>query len=191
MRPLDSLHTALNQWVSLTDDEWSLVSAIFRPHSVPAHTNVARPGDTDHHIIFTVSGLLRFYYIDMDGKEINKAFIRENQFAGSVAAATLNLPLYYGIEALEPTKFLRAEFGRFQELYTQSHKFEVIGRKFAERLLARKELRTRSLLMKTATERYRDFLGEDGDLAKRIPQYHIASYLGITDVSLSRLKRTM
>ena len=185
------LRTALHQWVTLTDDEWTLINSAFKPQSAPAHTHVARPGDTDHHIIFTISGLLRFYYIDADGKEINKAFIRENEFAGSVAAATLNLPLYYGIEALEPTHFLRAEFGRFQELYAHSRKFEVIGRKFAELLLARKELRTRALLMKTATQRYQDFLEDEGDLIQRIPQYHIASYLGITDVSLSRLKRTM
>lgn len=78
----------------------------------------------------------------------------------------------------------------FVALFEQHPIFDRLGRKLAEWLLIRKELRARSLLQQQAKERYLDFEEQYPDLVKRVPQYHIASYLGITEVSLSRLKRT-
>ena len=69
--------------------------------------------------------------------------------------------------------------------------FERLGRKLIESLLVRKELRTRSLLQQSAKERYLSFLETYPHLVARIPQYQLASYLGITEVSLSRLKNSM
>ncbi|WP_414588554.1 Crp/Fnr family transcriptional regulator [Scytonema sp. PCC 10023] len=126
-----------------------------------------------------------------DGMESNKAFIAENTFAGSLAAYNLDLPIVYGVQALEPTMLLTASFSDFVALFDQHPIFDRLGRKLAEWLLIRKELRARSLLQQQATERYLDFVKQYPDLVKRVPQYHIASYLGITEVSLSRLKRTV
>jgi len=101
----------------------------------------------------------------------------------------LNLPVYYGIQALEPTTYLVAPLEQFTALYTVDPLFERIGRKLAELLLIRKELRMRSMLEQTATERYLDFIQKNPSLAERIPQYQLAAYLGISEVSLSRLKK--
>ncbi len=185
------LRAALAQWTELNDAEWIRFSGIFRPKSTPARIHIARPGDHIHDMVFVTSGLLRYYFIDQNGEENNKAFIAENSFAGPLASASLQLPIYYGVEALEQTEMLAASFADLQALYDEAIVFERLGRKFAEMLLMRKELRTRSLLMQTASERYRDFAAAHPDLLDRVPQYHIASYLGITDVSLSRLKRSL
>lgn len=149
------------------------------------------PGANQHEIIFVNQGLLRFYYIDEDGEEANKAFIGENEFAGPLASAVLGLPLYFGIQAVEQTQMLVAQYSDYINLFEQDLIFERLGRKLTETLLVRKELRTRSLLQQNAKERYRSFLETYPNLADRIPQYQLASYLGITEVSISRIKNSL
>ncbi|MFK7805501.1 MAG: Crp/Fnr family transcriptional regulator [Anaerolineae bacterium] len=182
------LRTAFNTLTPLPDPEWDRLKKIFQNRQVNLNDFVSHPGDEAHELIFVTQGLLRFYYLTADGKESNKAFIVENQFAGPLASAVLGIPIYYGIQALEPTSMLVAPFQAFTELYETSIHLERLGRKFAELLLVRKELRTRSLLEQTATERYQDLLHKSPHLIERVPQYHLASYLGIAEVSLSRLK---
>ena len=185
-----NMRQELSHWTEMTDEQWEKLQAIFKLRSADSKEMIGFPGDSEHELIFVGQGLLRFYYLSADGKENNKAFIAENQFAGPLASAALGLPLYYGIEALEDTAFLVANFSDFTNLYDEDIVFERLGRKLAELLLIRKELRTRSLLEKTAGERYTDLLAEHPELIQRVPQYHLASYLGITEVSLSRLKNS-
>jgi len=78
-----------------------------------------------------------------------------------------------------------------QELYDRHPVWERIGRIKAERLAIQKEFREKEFLLDTAETRYRRFLKEFPDLTDRIPQYYIASYLGITDVALSRIRKKM
>lgn len=185
------LHTAVSQWVNLSEAQWQQLAVIFRPRQVEARQFIALPGADQHEILFVNEGLLRFYYVGEDGEETNKAFIGENEFAGPLASAALGLPLYFGIQALEPTQMLVAQYDDYVNLFEQDLVFERLGRKLTETLLVRKELRTRSLLQQNATERYLNFLETYPHLADRIPQYHLASYLGIAEVSLSRLKNSL
>jgi len=184
------LHTAVSQWVDLSETQWQQVAGIFKLRQVEARQLLVLPGTTQHEVMFVTQGLLRFYYINEEGEEANKAFIGENEFAGPLASAALNLPLYFGIQALEDTQMLAASYSDYVNLYEQDLIFERLGRKLTETLLIRKELRTRSLLMQNARERYLNFLKTYPHLADRIPQYQLASYLGITEVSLSRLKNS-
>ncbi|MEM9774555.1 MAG: Crp/Fnr family transcriptional regulator [Chloroflexota bacterium] len=185
---LQALKDAFEQWAPLSELQWAMLSSIFKVRRADAKADVALPGDTEHELIFVGEGLLRFYFLAADGKESNKAFIAENEFAGPLASASLGLPLYYGIQAIEDTTMLYANFKDFTALYDEDFVFERLGRKLAELLLIRKELRTRSLLEKSAGERYSEFLEKHPDLVDRVPQYHLATYLGVTEVSLSRLK---
>ncbi|WP_456424587.1 Crp/Fnr family transcriptional regulator [Rhodocaloribacter sp.] len=189
--PFSQMRTALAPWVELPDPLWDTFRSIFRVRTVPAHTPLLLPGDRIHELIFVGKGLLRFYYLSDEGTETNKAFITENMFAGPLAASVLDLPVLYGVEALEPTTMLVARYSDFTALYDHDPLFDRLGRKLAEYLLTRKELRARSLLQQQARDRYLDFLEKHPELAQRVPQYHIASYLGITEVSLSRLKRAL
>lgn len=184
------MRTTLVNWVDLAEPQWNLLALNFQIKTAQKQEYILLPGAKVHELYFVCSGLLRFYYITDDGIESNKAFITENTFAGSLAAYNLDLPILYGVQALEPTIFLAASFSDFVALFDQHPVFDRLGRKLAEWLLNRKELRARSLLQQQAKERYLDFVKEYPDLVKRVPQYHIASYLGITEVSLSRLKRT-
>ena len=170
-------------------EQWPHLAAIFTEHRYAAREHVVLPGATTHYIYFVCHGLLRFYYGGAYGAEWNKALVAEHTFAGSLAAYRLNRPLMYGVQALEPTLILKAPYGEFVALFDRHPAFDRLGRLLAEWLLLGKELRTRSLLHQDATERYNDFVANFPDLHARIPLYHIASYLGITDVSLSRVRR--
>lgn len=182
------MRTAVAAWVDLAETQWQQLAAIFRLRSVHDRDYVLLPGAKMHELYFVCQGLLRFYYINEEGNEANKAFIPENTFAGSLAAFTLDAPVLYGVQALEPTTLLVARFSDFTSLYDQHPNFDRLGRKFAEFLLIRKELRARSFLQQQAKDRYLEFSRQHPDLLNRVPQYHVASYLGITEVSLSRLK---
>ncbi len=185
------MRKALADWVDLTDNQFSQLAEIFNSRTVKAKQDILLPHTSVHKIYFVCDGLLRFYYLSDRGVESNKAFVAENTFAGALAALNLDLPVLYGIQALEPTTYLVARLQDFVDLYEQDYAFERLGRKFAEWLLIRKELRTRSLLQQQAKQRYVSFMQNYSGLISRVPQYHIASYLGITEVSLSRIKREL
>lgn len=188
MDTFDQLRDAAARWTSLDDNQWARLASIFRLRTLDRREHLAFPGDTDHDVLFVADGLLRFYYPGDDGKESNKAFVGAGEFAGALAAANLRLPLLYGIEALEPSRVLVAPYPDFVDLMDEDIAFERLGRKLAELILTRKELRTRSMLLQNAAERYADLLVARPDLVQRVPQYHIASYLGISEVHLSRIR---
>lgn len=182
---------AAQQWTRLDDTQQRMLAAGFTVRNVAAQEHLILPGATTHEVLFVARGLLRFYYPSDDGKESNKAFVAEGEFAGALAAANLGLPLLYGVEALEPSVVLATPYADFVTLMDDHPVFERLGRKLAELILTRKELRTRSLLMQSARDRYLDFVEQRPDLVQRVPLYHIASLLGITDVHLSRIRRDL
>ncbi|MGK7929244.1 MAG: Crp/Fnr family transcriptional regulator [Spirulina sp.] len=185
------LKAVLSQKVALANPQWYQLASIFQLRTFCDRDTIVLPGDTVHEIYFMCKGLLRVYYTSEDGKETNKAFIAENQFAAPLAASALELPLIYGVQTLEPSILLIAQYRDFVNLFDEHPIFDRIGRYLAETLLIRKELRMRSLLQQTAKDRYLDFICQHPQLAQRVPQYHIASYLGITEVSLSRLRKAI
>lgn len=182
------LRASFQQWSPLPDPQWNDLASIFHRREVPADSYLLHPGDEVYQLYFVAEGLLRIYYIDEEGAEANKSFPAEGGFAGPLATALLDLPSRYGIQALEDSVLLAAQYNNYFELLEQHPAFDRLGRKMLEWLLGRRELREQSLLQQSAKERYLDFVDQYSDIFNRIPQYHVASYLGITEVSLSRLR---
>ena len=187
----EHLRFAMTEWVQLSELQWQTFSNIFYEKQFSANEQLLQPGSTTYELMFVSEGLLRFYYLSEEGIESNKAFVTEGNFAGPLAASGLNLPIMYGVEALETTTVLAADLQVFSSLFEEHPVFDRFGRMLAELILQRKELRTRSLLQKTAKQRYVDFRKDHPELLKRVPQFQIASYLGVTEVSLSRIKREL
>lgn len=185
------LRDALGQWAELPDEQWNELASVFQIKTADSKEYVLLPGDTDYELMYVYEGLLRIYYIDEDGEESNKAFPAEGMFAGPLATALLDIPSRYGIQALEPTRMLATNYDNYFDILERHPAFDRLGRKMLEWVLGQRELREQSLLQKSATERYTDFIEQHPDLVQRIPQYHIASYIGITEVSLSRLRRSL
>lgn len=186
-----ALRNALSQWTELPDTQWGELAGIFHPKKSEPDEFLLHPGDEDYELFFVHRGLLRIYYLDEEGRESNKAFPSEGGFAGPLATALLELPSRYGIQALESTELLAARYSDYFDLLDRHPVFDRLGRKAVEWVLGQRELREQSLLQQSARERYIDFREQYPGLIQRIPQYHIASYLGITEVSLSRLRGSL
>ena len=185
---LKQLYVQVEKFSRLTEAAWDDLSRLFRLLNLSKGGHIVSPGDATSGLYFVCSGLLRYYYIAEDGKEWNKAFIAENTLTASFSEDFLGYPSPYGIQALENSFLLSARYVDFEALYELHTSIERLGRRFVEQVLAVKLTRERSFLQHDARSRYRDFLHQHPGLSERIPQYHLASYLGISEVTLSRLR---
>jgi CRP-like cAMP-binding protein len=145
-------------------------------------------GDRPDVLYFIQSGLVRFFYLTDDGKEFNKNFVAAGSVVTSLSTFLSGVPSPFFTQALEDTVTiaLPMEFVRRQveaDIYWE----RLLSRSVAM-LALKKEQREASFLLQDASARYEAFLEEFSDLASRLPQSHIASYLGITPVALSRIR---
>ena len=186
---LEQFKHSVEKRVSIPEEEWDYVIPHLSERTFEKNDYLVRAGDVVHNFYFIVTGLVRFFYGTEDGKEFNKHFAMENGFAGSFHSLVLQVPCGFFIQALEKTETILLPNRLLNECYDRHACWERLGRKNAEALLLIKEAREKELLLDSLEVRYRRFLKEFPGLADRIPQYHIASYLGVTDVALSRIRK--
>ncbi|SDN92224.1 Crp/Fnr family transcriptional regulator [Acetanaerobacterium elongatum] len=151
---------------------------------IPVHI-----GDTPKELYFIASGLLRSYYIDLNGNDVTRFFLAEHTFCCS--EVLLGKPLNCCFEALEECVLLGFPADAVNALVHQDKACMNAYIRALESSLQYKIERESSFLLKSATERYIDFQHLYPKLEERVNQAHIASYLGITPVSLSRIRRTI
>jgi CRP/FNR family transcriptional regulator, anaerobic regulatory protein len=163
--------------------------AAFRPRELAARTVVVRAGASPAEFGVIDRGLLRLFYLRRDGRELNKSFLTTGDFVGALDALISGAPTRIWIETIEPTTLRVASHRALTDMYLRHPGWERLGRRFAEAMYLKKIAREASLLMDTAAERYQTFLDEHAAIENRIPDYHIAAYLGISAEALSRLKR--
>jgi CRP-like cAMP-binding protein len=159
-----------------------------RPVQFSAGETLVQAGDRDDALFLLDSGLVRLFYTTADGRERNKAFYREGQMTGAVSAALSGGAAPFSIQCLEQTAALRC---RFSELLAAAERNLAMATVFRELLadaFIRNEQREAILLTGNAEQRYRWLLQQEPELVGRVAQFHLASYLGIDAVSLSRLK---
>lgn len=161
--------------LSLFDKEQTLVQANQHPK----------------HFGFVVQGLFRYYYVGVQGKERNKSFFAEGQPVGSLNALITGEPSPFTVEALEPSEVILTPVSRVAALQGQYPEFSEMLNRLTRQLFLRNERREAMLLTLSAEERYRWLLEHEPDLAQRVPQYHLASYLRMDAVSLSRIKKKL
>lgn len=138
-------------------------------------------------IYFIKKGIVRAYAIQ-DGSEITFWFGTEGEPVISMKSYVENKPGYENIELLEDCEFYKLKTKDLQKLFIEDITIANWGRKFAEQELIKTEERLISREFRTALERYKRLLKESPDLLQRVQLGHIASYLGITQVSLSRIR---
>lgn len=148
-------------------------------------------GEVPNQIGYVISGLLRLFYIDNSGTEMNKYFCMENTLAISYSAFLLREESKLYVQALEDSKLYVIDYDAYSQLIESHICWEIVARKLAEMLFILKEKRESELLLSSAQERYLIFLKDYPHLEKRLNQYHIASYLGITPESLSRIRSNL
>jgi CRP-like cAMP-binding protein len=155
--------------------------------SYPKGTILLRANRVEKNIYFLKTGIVRAYAYQ-DDREITFWFGREGDAIISMKSYIEQEKGYEDIELLEDGELYRLRTEDLHQMYKQDVDMANWGRKFAEQELIRTEARLISRQFSTASERYRDLLHTNPDLLQRVPLRHIASYLGITQVSLSRIR---
>lgn len=140
---------------------------------------------------FVLGGVLKEYYLTKKGDEYIKSFNFQGDFTGSYYDLLSDLPSTCSIRAIQNSLLAIANFQDFHSLFDTNLQWQRLGRVIAEILFIKKAKREYELLTLTAEERYQAILSERPNIEKELSQIHISSYLGITPVSLSRLKRKL
>jgi CRP-like cAMP-binding protein len=172
----------------VADDDWALLAPLVTAATFARGSALLRPGDPARNVFFVLDGLLREFFVDDQGRTSTRRFGRAGDFSGSLADLLSGRPALSAIEAVEDTEVLQVPWARFEDLAQQRPAFERAVRRMTEALYLQKTIREHEMIAQRADERYRRFREANPDLEARVPQHHVASYLGITPVHLSRLR---
>jgi len=173
----------------LTESDFEQLLPFFEFRELSHNQYILRAGEVCKHFLFVEEGLLQFLSLDEKGVEHILQFAPENWLMGDRSSVYFDEPSLYYIKAIEPSKvvFLHPKF------FSEAAKLRLEFAMFTERSLQRSvyylQRRINSLLAMTAKERYLEFIELYPNLLLRVPQWMIASYLGITPESLSRVRR--
>jgi len=160
-----------------------------RQSVVPKGKFLVDIGDTTHPLYFVHSGIIRYMLIVPEtGEDITKDFSFAPTFAASFGSSMSAQPSRIGIVALTDCATSLWPLHALTSLFDRDIEWQKLGRKLAEWLYLRKEDREISFITQSAEDRYLALRGVFSDRISAVPQHHIASYLGITAESLSRLK---
>lgn len=184
-------HEILNLTYPVDLKESSDVFSIFSHEKIRKHNHFLVADEIPQKIGIVIKGVFRYYYLSENGIEYTKHFSDESQFIVSYSAALQNKHSNYYIQALENSEILSAPFKGFIDKIESLPYGQIILRRVAEWMLSVKIEREGDLLLLDATERYKKFIKSSPHLINRINQYYIASYLGITPESLSRIRKNL
>lgn len=141
------------------------------------------------HIGFLQTGIVRAFFLNQQGKEYNKQFFVGPSIIGAYTSLLTKKPNKIAQQALTDCEILIADFKEIEKLYEKSHNLERLGRKIAEFYFLEKEQKEIEMALLDADKRYAIMKKNFPYLERTIPQYHIASYLGITPTQLSRVRK--
>lgn len=186
-----SLNAILTRLSPISETDWKLFSKYFKLRKVPARTLLIRDGEVSDELFFVSSGLLRLYYQTIDNESITAFLFSENMFAGSLESFLLEIPSNQSLETLEPSVLLVVHKSGLDQLYKQVPVSHIIMRKVMEQRFIASQRLLASYILLSPQKRYEQFCSDFPHLHQRVPQNIIASFLGITPVSLSRIRKRM
>jgi CRP-like cAMP-binding protein len=157
---------------------------------VPKKFKLAEEGKIAKELYFINKGLVRLYYTK-DGEEITGYIFKEFLFASSYESFLRQLPSIQTLETLEDCELLVVDYKSLEQLYEALPKMHIVARKVAEQRFINAQMILSSFILDSPKERYQKFEKEHGDLLLRIPHHIIASYLGISAVSMSRIRKRL
>lgn len=184
----DVLRTHIEKFIKLSNDEWELLVPSLQTKKISKHGFFSKEGKICREIGFVVAGSMRHYYLK-NGEEKTTYFYFENSLVTDYISCLTGTPGLLSIEALTDCSLIVFPYSALTMLYQKSHTWEKFGRMIAEYVAAGLEDRMTGLLLLSPEERYQQLLtGNKQKILERIPQHLIANYLGITPVSLSRIR---
>ncbi len=176
----------LSQFAKVDEKYWLSMEEKLANFFLPAGQWYSKEGDYTKTIGFLKKGVLRIYYLDEEGKEWNKAFLEAPQIV--LANVNYQEKAHTNIAAITDCEIAQVPLDFYIDALKKYPNLSIIQTKLITNLLERKSQREIELLSLTTKERYLKFSLTFPHLLEVIPQYHLASYLGITPTQLSRIK---
>lgn len=152
---------------------------------------MSAPGKIPQEVYFINKGLVRVMVTDLEGVEHTVHFATENQFIADYSSFILKLPSAYTLQAMEDTEVVVLDRAAIEWGYDHMAEGNKLGRLIAEFYFLYHDSRIRNIYERTPAERYRMIDEQFPGIHNRVPQHMIASYLGVTPIHLSRLKKQL
>jgi CRP-like cAMP-binding protein len=177
----------IRQYVDLSETELESITQKFKRKKVKKHHYLFRQGDTCKDIVFVRKGCLRLLYLK-DGVEISVWFALEQSSAIEIHSFISETPSDYFLQAIEDSEVLYLPKSELRKLYELHPKMQEMMRNFWEDVILNLISRYTALQKDSAEKRYLDLLAKP-EYLKTIPQKYLASFIGVTPTSLSRIKK--
>lgn len=184
----NALRQGIEKFIKLTDEEWEMLLPYLEIRKLKKHELFAGEGKVANEVALVKNGMMRHYYTK-DGEEKTTFFYFENHFVSAYFSCITHQPSQLTIEALSDCELIVFPYNKLKELFEKNMAWQKFGRLIAEYALIGLEERMISLIMLSPEQRYMDLIKSNKTkIIERIPQHYIANYLGITPVSLSRIR---
>lgn len=184
---LEQIRQNLEQLTKLTEKAWDDLVELFRPVTLARNDYIIQEGEHAHDCYVLLDGIARVYY-NNDGKEYNKTFFVPGMFPTPLTALLSGAPSTTTIQVLTDSTLLAFSYQGFCDLFATHRCLESLMLAIVCREWIKKERHDIHMVTNSASENYRIFQQNFPTLEQHIPQYHIASYLGITPIQLSRIR---
>ena len=190
------LREFIQKHISINDNEWTLLNSFIKSYCYKKDDVIDFKDDIWTNFIYIRSGLIRSYIINEEGKEFTRQFYFNtkestigNLFAVDLKSILTQTPSSRNFEILEESEVLIFSKHNLDKLFNSSEKWQKISHKLIELSYINIDTYCNNLFTKSAKIRYLELLQNMPKLLEKVPQYHIASHLGITPVTLSRIKK--
>jgi len=191
MPAFDVLRAYLKERGAFCEEQFDFMRSLFLPRTLESGAFLQRAGDVATHAAFVARGCLRSYVIDAKGKEHIVMFAPESWWLADVKSLATGTPSQYFYDAIEESEVLLIDGPSHQKIVENVPEYAASFRTGLQKHAAAKDERIVHALSTSAEERYLQFLETYQSIALRVPQWMLASYLGISPETLSRIRKNL
>jgi CRP-like cAMP-binding protein len=178
----------INKYINLTAEEETILlsKVVFRSYLKDQY--ISQQGDISKSVNFIIAGCTKTFYVDLEGQEHIVMFSIEDWWTSDLGSFITQTPSDFNVQCIERTELIQFTYDNLEALYKEIPKLERLFRKIVERAFVASQKRIIRNFSLTAKARYQIFKTSNPKIDQRVPQYMIASYLGVTKEFLSKIK---
>lgn len=184
---MEALWKFIKQLQPFSEESWKKLQPCLSPEQYRRNEYLLKEGVVCNAVYFIESGFCKTWF-NQDGKEVNTGFYFENEFVTSLRSLVSGTKSDFYIQTCEPLSVIRFDKTELLNAYKKSHEIESFGRKVLELITLQQEEHANSFKLFTPRERYEQLITRYPDFAQRVSLTQMASYLGISRETLSRLR---